>query len=104
MRVIVKDTVYQAVEEFYEAAMENHPSLDIRTVLKKEERMYRALQSLGRTYYLYQAPHFIQEWKDKGYSDFIYEDFHFAFLVSVIPSGELVVSVEDARHSLLFHD
>lgn len=40
MRVIVKDTVYQAVEEFYVAALENHPTLDIQTVLNKEERLY----------------------------------------------------------------
>ena len=29
---------------------------------------------------------------------------HFAFHVVALPSGELVVAVEDARHSLLFHD
>ena len=44
------------------------------------------------------------DWKRKGYLDFMYEDFHFAFRVAVLSSGEMVVSVEDARHSLLFHD
>ena len=29
---------------------------------------------------------------------------HFAFHVVALSSGELVVAVEDARHSLLFHD
>lgn len=104
MRVIVKDTVYQAVEDFYVAAMEKHPTLDIQTVLNKEERLYNALRTLGRTYYLYSESRYVPDWKRKGYLDFIYEDFHFAFRVVVLPSGEMVVSVEDARHSLLFHD
>lgn len=34
----------------------------------------------------------------------VYEDFHFAFHVVALPSGELVVSVEDVRHDLMFHD
>ena len=104
MRVIVRDTVYQAVEDFYVAAMNNHPSLDIQTVLNKEQRLYNALQTLGRTYYLYKETRYVVDWKRKGYLDFIYEDFHFAFRVAVLSSGEMVVSVEDARHSLLFHD
>lgn len=104
MRVLVRDTVYDEVERFYEAAMEHHPTLDLQTVLKKEDRLFRALQRLGETYFLYGEPRFVQQWKDAGYSDFIVEDFHFAFQVSALPSGELVVSVEDVRHSLLFHD
>lgn len=73
-------------------------------MLKKEERMYNALQTLGNTYYLYREPRYIVDWKRKGYLDFMYEEFHFAYRVAVLPSGEMVVSVEDARHSLLFHD
>lgn len=104
MRVIVKDTVYQAVEAFYAAAMVKHPTLDIQTVLNKEERLYRALQTLGQTYYLWKESCYVLDWKRKGYLDFIHEDFHFAFHLVVLQSGEVVVSVEDARHSLLFHD
>ena len=104
MRVIVHEHVYQVVDDFYSEAIARHPALDLQTVLDKEERMYNALQTLGRTYYLYNEPRYILDWKRKGYLDFIYEDFHFAFRVAVLPSGEMVVSVEDARHSLLFHD
>ena len=104
MRVIVRDTVYEAVEAFYEAAMNSHPALDLQTVLNKEERLYGALQTLGKTYYLYNESRYVIDWKRKGYLDFIYEDFHFGFRVVALPSGEMVVSVEDARHSLLFHD
>ena len=104
MRVIIKDTVYSAVEDFYVAAMEKHPSLDLQTVLNKEERMYKALQELGETYYLFNESRYVIDWKRKGYFDFMYEGFHFAFHVAVLPSGEMVVAVEDARHDLLFHD
>ncbi len=104
MRVIIRDTVYKVVEEFYVAAMTNHPTLDLQTVLKKESRLFQSLQSLGKTYYLYGESRYVIEWKRRGYFDFLCEDFHFAFQLSVLPSGEMVVSVEDARHSLLFHD
>ncbi len=38
--------------------------------------------------------------------DRVYEalDQFYAFHVVALPSGELVVSVEDVRHDLLFHD
>lgn len=104
MRVIVHERVYEAVDAFYAASIAKHPSLDLQTVLNKEDRLYNALQTLGKSYYLYGEPRYILDWKQKGYSDFIFEDFHFAFHVVVLPTGELVVSVEDARHSLLFHD
>jgi len=104
MRVILRDTVYEAVEAFYVAAMSNHPTLDLQTVFNKEDRLYRSLQSLGDTYYLYGESRYVIEWKRKGYHDYLCEDFHFAFQRSVLPSGEEVISVEDSRHSLLFHD
>ena len=104
MRVIVQEKVYQALNEFYVAAIKKHPTLDLQTVLNKEERLFNALQTLGDTYFLYHEPRYILDWIRKGYSDFIYEDFHFAFHVAVLPSGEVVISVEDVRHSLLFHD
>jgi len=104
MRVIIRDTVYEAVEAFYVAAMIKHPTLDLQTVLNKENRLYQSLQSLGDTYYLYGESRCVIGWKRKGYCDFMCEDFHFAFQRSVLPTGEEVISVEDARHSLLFHD
>ena len=104
MRVVVREKVFEALDEFYAASLEKHPTLDLQTVLNKEERLFNALQKLGETYYLYHEPRYILDWIRKGYSDFIYEDFHFAFHVVVLPSGEMVVSVEDVRHSLLFHD
>ena len=104
MRVIIREAVYQSVEDFYVAAMEKHPTLDIQTVLNKEERLYSALEALGETYYLYNEPRYVIDWKLKGYLDFMYEDFHFAYHLAVLPTGEMVVAVEDARHSLLFHD
>ena len=53
---------------------------------------------------MYQESRYVIDWKRKGYLDFMYENFHFGFHVVALPSGELVVSVEDARHDLNFHD
>lgn len=104
MRVLIKEKVYQSVASFYEAALERHPALNEQTVRNKEERLYHSLLSLGEIYFLCNAPRYIDEWREAGYLDYICEDFHFAFQLSVLPSGEMVVSVEDARHSLQFHD
>lgn len=104
MRVLIKEKVYQSVAAFYEAALERHPALDEQTVRNKEQRLYHSLLLLGETYYLYNPPRYIEEWRKAGYLDYICEDFHFAFQISVLPTGEMVVSVEDACHSLLFHD
>lgn len=104
MRVIVRDKVYEALDEFYAASMKKHPTLDLQTVLDKEERLFNALQTLGETYYLYNEPRYILDWIRKGYKDFMHENFHFAFHVVVLPTGEMVVAVEDVRHDLMFHN
>lgn len=104
MRVIVRDKVYEALDDFYAASLKKHPSLDLQTVLDKEERMFQALQTLGEDYYLYHEPRYVLDWIQKGYADFMFESFHFAFHVVVLPTGEMVVAVEDVRHDLLFHD
>ena len=40
MRVIVHEKVFQVLDEFYAAAIEKHPALDLQTVLNKEERLF----------------------------------------------------------------
>lgn len=86
MRVVIKGRVFRTIRSFYLVAIEKHPTLDMATVLKKEKRLYDSLQSLGDTYFLYNTPRYIKEWQGKGYLDFICEDFHFAFKLSVLPS------------------
>ena len=104
MRVIVRDKVYEALDEFYAISMEKHPTLDLQTILDKENRLFNALQTLGETYYLYNEPRYILDWIRKGYKDFMFENFHFAFHLTVLSTGEVVVAVEDVRHDLMFHD
>lgn len=104
MRVLIKDVVFERVDAFYMKAIDLHPTLDVRVVLAKEQRLYSALKSLGSTYFLYSPPRYIRKWQEAGYLDFICEDFHFAFCITELPDGEVIISVEDARHSLLFHD
>ena len=44
-----------------------------------------------------------QEWADAGWQEFICEDFHFAYESGFDASGEEVVYVHDAIHSLNYH-
>ena len=44
MKVIVSPVVRIKINEFYKAAMRNHPSLSEETVLKKADRMFEGLQ------------------------------------------------------------
>ena len=51
MKVIVDDSVHHLLNEFYFYALLNHPALDEMTVVHKVERLYAALEQLGKLYY-----------------------------------------------------
>ena len=42
-----------------------------------------------------------EDWRSKGYYEFVAEDFHFAYRVYRLPNGEKVLRYHDAVHSLL---
>ncbi len=44
-----------------------------------------------------------QEWADAGWQEFICEDFHIAYESGFDASGEEIVYVHDAIHSLNYH-
>ena len=51
MKVIVDDSVHHLLNEFYFYALLNHPELDEMTVIYKVERLYAALEQLGKSYH-----------------------------------------------------
>ncbi|MGN1247860.1 MAG: hypothetical protein ACI4UO_04650, partial [Paludibacteraceae bacterium] len=79
-------------------------SLSKETVTNKVLRMYRALKSVGVCPTMYPKALFVSEWREKGYRDFKFDNFHFAYRVCTTEDGEQIVSIEDVRHDLLFHD
>lgn len=103
MKVFIDKEVHESLMDFYETAMLRHITLDEATVLKKIDRLYDALESLGDTADIYPLARLKQDWILKGYREFICEDFHFAYQTYILESGERIVRIHDAVHSLLYH-
>ena len=103
MKVFIDKAVHEKIVSFYEAAMNHHITLDEATVLKKIDRLYDALESLGIYAEFYPIARLKSDWISKGYQEFICEDFHFAYRIYVLEDGERIVRVHDAVHSLLYH-
>lgn len=103
MRVFIDRVVHEEIMSFYQAALAHHITLDEVTVLKKIDRLYDALDSLGDFAHIYPIARLKPVWVSKGYHEFICEDFHFAFQVYQLEDGERIVRVHDAVHSLLYY-
>ena len=104
MRVLISRRVHLAIEEFYDIALQLHPALDEETVMRKMERLYEAVESLSEYAHIYPRARYKSEWVRKGYKEFICEDFHFAYMISEDEYDEEQVLIEDACHSLLYHN
>lgn len=104
MRLVVDKRVYEKVIHFYDVAIDLHPSLDEIMVLRKEKRLFESLQFLTIFPKAYGFAKHNQAWEEAGYREFICEDFHFAYTIRTLKSGEQVVLVVDAVHSLLYHE
>ena len=48
LEVRIDDGVFLDLTEFYKFSLKKHPTLDEETVLKKEQRLIRALKDLGK--------------------------------------------------------
>lgn len=103
MRVIVDDSIEDVLWSFYEEALRKHITLEVSTVLAKIERLRLELFELGEYPDKYQLAR-KADWLQKGYHDFIYEDIHIGYKVIKLTTGETVVYVAEACHSLLYHD
>lgn len=103
MRVFIDKEVHLQIESFYEAAMAHHITLDEATVIKKIDRLYDALESLGDYAEIYPVSRLNSDWISKSYQEFICEDFHFAYKIYTMDDGERIVRIHDAVHSMLYH-
>ena len=103
MKVYIDNAVHEEARSFYQAALAHHITLDEETVLKKIDRLYDALESLGNYAGIYPCARLKPDWISKGYHEFICEDFHFAYQVYRLEDGEMIVRVHDAVHSLLYY-
>lgn len=102
LEVRIDDGVYLDLTEFYQFSLKKHPTLDEATILKKEQRLVRALKNLGK--YALTDHREVRRllWVQKGYKDYYVEGFHFGYRIETLPSGKEVVVVYEALHELMF--
>lgn len=104
MKVLVKESVYETLEDFYRTSMQLHPTLDEITVRKKIRRLTQSIRQLGMHPTSHPFARFKQDWISNKYRDFVFEDIHIAYTIAQTESGDEFVYVVDACHSLLYHD
>ena len=103
MRIIVEQRVHQAIEAFYDAAILSHwHTLSYETVDRKKDRFYDGLESLTDYATIFSLARLKQDWIEKGWQEYICEDFHFAYEITRDIRGEMVIVVHDAVHSLSY--
>lgn len=104
MKILISPRVHEVIGEFYDYALCNHVTLDEITVLRKKDRLYDAMESLGSFARIHPKARLRQDWIDNDYYECIVEDFHLAYYVAENESGEDMVVIIDACHSLLYHN
>ena len=104
MKIVVEERVHQAIDSFYDAAILKHwHTLSYEIVERKKDRLYDGLESLVDYAPIFPKARLKQEWIEKGWQEFICEDFHFAYEITVDVRGETVIVIHDAVHSFLYH-
>ena len=98
MRIFIDNLVFEKVNDFYYAAMQNHITLTKETVNRKIWRMERGLQTLSQMQGFRMA-WLKQDWIAQGWHEFICEEFVFAYEVCFDEAtGEHFVWVRDVVH------
>lgn len=104
MRVVIESHVQETLWQFYNVAMQLHPSLDEVTVTNKISRLFEAIQTLQHFPYKYPLATYNRVWIANGYRDLVVEDIHIAYEIARLDTGEMFVHVVDVEHSLLHHN
>lgn len=104
MKIVVEERVHQAIDSFYDAAILKHwHTLSYEAVKCKKNRLYDGLESLANYATIFPKARPKSEWIEKGWQEFICEDFHFAYEITIDVRGETVIVIHDAVHSFLYY-
>lgn len=101
MKVYIGDLVYKELDDFYDASMKNHITLDYPIVSEKIDRLEKALYDFAPYAEILNNIPYRKDWQKAGYREMYAEGFHFAYDVYYLPSGEQVVFYCDAVHDML---
>ena len=104
MKIVVEERVHQAIDSFYDAAILKHwHTLSYEAVKCKKNRLYDGWESLANYATIFPKARLKTEWIEKGWQEFICEDFHFAYEITIDVRGETVIVIHDAVHSFLYY-
>lgn len=103
MKVVINPEVFDILDDFYRISRDRHITLSLETCLAKIDRLETAIMDFAKYAEILHSEPYRDDWKKKGYNEFIAEDFHFAYKIYVLPDGEKVLRIHDAVHSLLNH-
>ena len=62
MRVLISSAVHNVIAEFYEIALQRHVALDETIAVKKMDRLYEAMESLGQYARIHPKARLKKEW------------------------------------------
>ena len=101
MKVYIDKQVYQVLDEFYDASMKKHITLDYPTVLAKIDRLEQALYDFAAVAGRVNTLPYRKDWQLAGYKELYVEHFHFAYKLYSLPTGETILYYHDAVHDTL---
>lgn len=101
MNVYIDKLVYQVLDKFYDASMKKYITLDYPTVLAKINRLEQAMQDFSSCAEKVHNVPYRKDWREAGYQELYVEQFHFAYKIYSLPSGEKVLYYHDAVHDTL---
>jgi hypothetical protein len=104
MKVYIDHNVYHVLEDFYEASMKKHITLDYATVIAKIDRLEQAMYNFASQAEMVNHLPYRKDWRDAGYRELYVEQFHFAYKMYSLPTGETVLYYHDAVHDTLNHN
>lgn len=101
MKVYIDKKVYQVLDQFYEASMRKYITLDYSTVLDKINRLEQAMYAFAGVAGIVKKRPYRKDWQEAGYYELYVENFHFAYRLYSLETGETVLYYHDAVHDTL---
>ena len=88
-------------DDFYDASMKKHLTLDLATVLAKIDRLEQAMYDFADKAEKVRTRPYRKDWQEAGYKELYTEGFHFAYKIYSLPDSEKVLYYHDAVHDSL---
>lgn len=101
MLVVIDQKVFDVLNDFYTVSCRKHVTLGYEECMAKIDRLENAMQRFSQYAEIFHKEPYRTDWCELGYSEYVAEDFHFAYRIYKLPNGGKVLRYHDAVHSLL---